>query len=83
MGNYILRRILIAIAITQFMPQLLQEDSGYTATWAGLVLSLHTAKRVLQRRRAYHCVHPIDPEREQILRQSGAATDAPFGFSRW
>jgi DHA2 family multidrug resistance protein len=29
----------ILLATTQFMPQLVQEDFGYTATWAGLVLS--------------------------------------------
>ncbi len=29
----------ILYATTQFMPQLLQEDFGYTATWSGLVLS--------------------------------------------
>jgi MFS transporter, DHA2 family, multidrug resistance protein len=29
----------ILYATTQFMPQLVQEDYGYTATWAGLVLS--------------------------------------------
>ena len=29
----------ILFATTQFLPQLLQEDFGYTATWAGLVLS--------------------------------------------
>ncbi len=29
----------ILMATTQFMPQLVQEDFGYTATWAGLVLS--------------------------------------------
>jgi DHA2 family multidrug resistance protein len=29
----------ILYATTQFMPQLVQEDFGYTATWAGLVLS--------------------------------------------
>jgi DHA2 family multidrug resistance protein len=29
----------ILIATTQFLPQLLQERFGYTATWAGLVLS--------------------------------------------
>jgi DHA2 family multidrug resistance protein len=29
----------ILIATTQFMPQLVQQDYGYTATWAGLVLS--------------------------------------------
>ena len=29
----------ILIATTQFIPQLVQQDFGYTATWAGLVLS--------------------------------------------
>jgi DHA2 family multidrug resistance protein len=29
----------ILLATTQFMPELVQEDFGYTATWAGLVLS--------------------------------------------
>lgn len=29
----------ILLATTQFMPQLVQQDFGYTATWAGLVLS--------------------------------------------
>ncbi len=29
----------ILLATTQFLPQLVQEDFGYTATWAGLVLS--------------------------------------------
>ena len=29
----------ILLATTQFMPQLVQVDFGYTATWAGLVLS--------------------------------------------
>ena len=29
----------ILYATTQFLPQLVQEDFGYTATWAGLVLS--------------------------------------------
>ena len=29
----------ILLATTQFMPQLVQDDYGYTATWAGLVLS--------------------------------------------
>ena len=29
----------ILMATTQFMPQLVQQDFGYTATWAGLVLS--------------------------------------------
>jgi MFS transporter, DHA2 family, multidrug resistance protein len=29
----------ILYATTQFLPQLLQEDFGYTATWSGLVLS--------------------------------------------
>jgi DHA2 family multidrug resistance protein len=29
----------ILFATTQFLPQLLQEEFGYTATWAGLVLS--------------------------------------------
>ena len=29
----------ILIATTQFVPQLVQEYFGYTATWAGLVLS--------------------------------------------
>jgi MFS transporter, DHA2 family, multidrug resistance protein len=29
----------ILFATTQFLPRLVQEDSGYTATWAGLVLS--------------------------------------------
>ncbi|MGO9741592.1 MAG: DHA2 family efflux MFS transporter permease subunit [Roseiarcus sp.] len=29
----------ILLATTQFMPQLMQEDFGYTATWAGLALS--------------------------------------------
>jgi DHA2 family multidrug resistance protein len=29
----------ILLATTNFMPQLVQEDFGYTATWAGLVLS--------------------------------------------
>jgi DHA2 family multidrug resistance protein len=29
----------ILLATTQFLPQLVQQDFGYTATWAGLVLS--------------------------------------------
>jgi len=29
----------ILLATTQFLPQLVQQDLGYTATWAGLVLS--------------------------------------------
>ncbi len=29
----------ILLATTQFLPQLVQEDYGYTATWSGLVLS--------------------------------------------
>jgi DHA2 family multidrug resistance protein len=29
----------ILLATTQFLPQLVQEDFGYTATWSGLVLS--------------------------------------------
>ena len=29
----------ILLATTNFMPQLAQEDFGYTATWAGLALS--------------------------------------------
>src|SRR5277367_92336 len=29
----------IVLATTQFLPQLVQQDFGYTATWAGLVLS--------------------------------------------
>src|SRR5271167_3006302 len=29
----------ILLATTQFLPQLVQENFGYTATWAGLVLS--------------------------------------------
>ncbi len=29
----------VLFATTQFLPQLVQEDFGYTATWAGLVLS--------------------------------------------
>ncbi len=29
----------ILLATTQFLPQLVQEDFGYTATWAGLVLT--------------------------------------------
>jgi DHA2 family multidrug resistance protein len=29
----------ILLATTQFLPELVQEDFGYTATWAGLVLS--------------------------------------------
>ena len=29
----------ILLATTQFLPQLVQEDFGYTATWAGLVLA--------------------------------------------
>jgi DHA2 family multidrug resistance protein len=29
----------ILLATTQFMPQLVQQDLGYTATWAGLILS--------------------------------------------
>jgi DHA2 family multidrug resistance protein len=29
----------ILLAITQFLPELVQQDLGYTATWAGLVLS--------------------------------------------
>jgi MFS transporter, DHA2 family, multidrug resistance protein len=29
----------ILLSTTQFMPQLVQQDFGYTATWAGLVLS--------------------------------------------
>lgn len=29
----------ILLATTQFMPQMVQEDFGYTATWAGLALS--------------------------------------------
>jgi MFS transporter, DHA2 family, multidrug resistance protein len=29
----------ILLATTQFMPELVQQDFGYTATWAGLVLS--------------------------------------------
>jgi DHA2 family multidrug resistance protein len=29
----------ILLATTQFLPQLMQQDFGYTATWAGLVLS--------------------------------------------
>lgn len=29
----------LLLATTQFLPQLLQEDFGYTATWAGLALS--------------------------------------------
>jgi MFS transporter, DHA2 family, multidrug resistance protein len=30
---------MILLATTQFLPQLVQQDFGYTATWAGLVLS--------------------------------------------
>jgi MFS transporter, DHA2 family, multidrug resistance protein len=30
---------MILLATTQFLPQIVQEDFGYTATWAGLVLS--------------------------------------------
>jgi MFS transporter, DHA2 family, multidrug resistance protein len=30
---------IILLATTQFLPQLVQQDFGYTATWAGLVLS--------------------------------------------
>jgi MFS transporter, DHA2 family, multidrug resistance protein len=29
----------ILLATTQFLPELVQQDFGYTATWAGLVLS--------------------------------------------
>ena len=29
----------ILLATTQFLPELVQQNSGYTATWAGLVLS--------------------------------------------
>ena len=29
----------ILLATTQFLPQLVQQNFGYTATWAGLVLS--------------------------------------------
>jgi DHA2 family multidrug resistance protein len=29
----------LLIGTTQFLPQLVQQDFGYTATWAGLVLS--------------------------------------------
>ena len=29
----------ILIATTQFLPQVLQQNYGYTATWAGLALS--------------------------------------------
>src|SRR6202041_3377743 len=29
----------ILLATTQFLPQLVQQDFGYTPTWAGLVLS--------------------------------------------
>ena len=29
----------ILFATTQYLPQLVQQDFGYTATWAGLVLS--------------------------------------------
>src|SRR5450755_2332784 len=30
---------LVMLATTQFLPQLVQQDFGYTTTWAGLVLS--------------------------------------------
>jgi MFS transporter, DHA2 family, multidrug resistance protein len=35
----VLATFAILLATTQFLPQLVQEDFGYTATWAGLVLS--------------------------------------------
>jgi MFS transporter, DHA2 family, multidrug resistance protein len=35
----ILATFAILLATTQFLPQLVQQDLGYTATWAGLVLS--------------------------------------------
>jgi MFS transporter, DHA2 family, multidrug resistance protein len=30
---------LVMLATTQFLPQLVQQDFGYTTTWAGLILS--------------------------------------------
>jgi MFS transporter, DHA2 family, multidrug resistance protein len=35
----VLATFAILLATTQFLPELVQEDFGYTATWAGLVLS--------------------------------------------